>query len=167
MHDKLDIFIACAPIVNLANTQEDILVKTSQNWRLVQFNVQLLNIWEIRDPTLEKNLRVFCSIFSSLCDSISAWFHIKSPYTDDAAWALQNSVPQSGASSKQILHYSQIITQGVFRQYDYGNDNDNVSHYGSKIIPLIRLTKIGTEVPIALLVGKQDTLADETDVNWL
>ena len=32
---------------------------------------------------------------------------------------------------------------------------------------MIKLSKIGNQVPIALLVGKQDTLADEDDVNWL
>ena len=56
---------------------------------------------------------------------------------------------------------------GVFRQYDYGDDDVNIAHYGSKIVPLINLGRISTQVPIALLVGKQDTLADPSDISWL
>ena len=79
----------------------------------------------------------------------------------------ENSRPSSSASTKQILHYSQLCEGGAFRQYDYGNDADNTAHYGSKIVPLIHLNEIPSTIPIALLVGLQDPLADQADVKWL
>jgi hypothetical protein len=59
-----------------------------------------------------------------------------------------------------VLHYAQNIVDGAFREYDYGNDNDNIAHYGSKIIPIIHLADITKKIPIALFAGIQDPLAD-------
>lgn len=49
-------------------------------------------------------------------------------------------------------------------QYDWGNDSANIAHYGSKTVPLIVLELIA-KVPVAMLVGKQDDLADPVDTN--
>ena len=160
LNSKLSIFIACAPIVNLKNTQEEMFAKVASEWHLVQETARLLDIYEIRDPVIDNKIREFCDFFGSLCDKISDWFHFTSPYADPDAEAVEDSMPDSSASTKQILHYAQIMHGGVFRQYDYGSDSSNIDHYGSKIVPQIPLSKISSKVPIALLVGLQDTLAD-------
>ena len=60
------------------------------------------------------------------------------------------------------MHYGQLTKSGIFREYDYGSDQANIDHYGSKTIPLINLAKIA-KVPVAMFVGLQDDLADPTD----
>lgn len=167
LNSKLDIFVALAPIVNLANTKEDFLVKISKQWHLAQSTLRNLKLYEIRDPKFDKALRGFCNLFSIVCNELTDWFELQSPYSDDTAWQLQQSRPSSSASSKQLIHYAQIIKNGVFRQYDYGSDAANKEKYGSRIVPLIPLSHISQKLPIALFVGKQDTFADEYDVMWL
>ena len=52
-------------------------------------------------------------------------------------------------------------------QFDYGNDNQNIAHYGSTNVPLIPLENIPETMNIATFAGLQDSLADQTDVIWL
>lgn len=86
LNDKLEIFVALAPIVNLKNCEQSMLVDVSNEWRFVQYQAKLLKVYEIRDPKVDKTLRGFCNIFGPICDAISALFELKSPYTDDTAW---------------------------------------------------------------------------------
>lgn len=106
LNSKLNIFIACAPIVNLKNTGEKVLSRTASQWWIVQDTAKKLGVYEIRDPKLDKDLREFCDTFASICDALNDWFHLTSPYADPASIALENSRPSSSASTKQILHYA-------------------------------------------------------------
>jgi len=66
-----------------------------------------------------------------------------------------------------LLHYGQDIITGKFKQFDYGNDKDNRAKYGTKIPPMIDLNGISKNIPIYLIAGEEDDLADKTDVEWL
>ena len=64
-------------------------------------------------------------------------------------------------SVKELFHYVEIYSSGIFRQYDYLAPAENVRRYGSDapvIPPPIDLSKIGTfadnTVPIVMYVGK-------------
>ena len=100
LSDKLDIFVACAPIVNLRNQEEPMLARTSSQWWYIQDTLKKLKIYEIRDPKVDSSLRGFCNTFGPVCDAVQNWFHLNSPYGDTAAMDLENSLPNSSASSK-------------------------------------------------------------------
>lgn len=100
MNSKINIFVACAPIVNLKNTDEAMLSKISTQWGIVQDTARKLKIYEIRDPKLDSNIKAFCDKFSPLCTYISAWFSPQSPFADPATIAVQNTLPNSSASTK-------------------------------------------------------------------
>lgn len=123
-----------------------------------------LGIYSLRDLT---NYYEFCNIFQPVCEAIYDFLSLKSPFTDQASWDLQQSQPASPATTKMLVHYGQIIITGVFKQFDYGSDEENIKRYGSKEVPIIPLENISEELPIALYVGKNDTLADLKDVEWL
>jgi hypothetical protein len=59
-NDKVDMFIACAPIVYLKNTQEDILKKAADEWKSIYLASQLLKAYEVNDSFLT-DLKVFCT----------------------------------------------------------------------------------------------------------
>lgn len=62
----------------------------------------------------------------------------------------------SGISVKTIIHYGQILNNGgVFRQYDYGDENFNI--YNSKTPPEYEVWKI--ELPVYMFIGYQDFIA--------
>ncbi|KAL6437998.1 hypothetical protein ACFW04_004349 [Cataglyphis niger] len=71
----------------------------------------------------------------------------------------------AGASTKQIMHYTQLVKSGQFRQYDYGWLH-NKRKYGSFSPPIYDLKKI-QQVPISLHYSSNDWLANIKDVNKL
>ncbi|XP_074029899.1 lipase 3-like [Leptinotarsa decemlineata] len=70
----------------------------------------------------------------------------------------------SGSSTKQFLHYAQLMNSGKFRQYDYGLF-DNKKVYGTFAPPSYDLKKI--TAPTYLICGKNDWLAEPKDVGRL
>ncbi|XP_053698628.1 lipase 1-like [Sabethes cyaneus] len=47
----------------------------------------------------------------------------------------------AGSSVKQAQHYAQIYRNGIFRQYDYGDPEENFRHYGSHSVPRYNLSR--------------------------
>ncbi|XP_036139605.1 lipase 3 [Monomorium pharaonis] len=70
----------------------------------------------------------------------------------------------AGVSTKTIVHFSQEIISGKFRQYDYGCEK-NMLIYNATEPPDYNLTNI--TVPIALFYSDNDWLADSRDVKKL
>ena len=116
---------------------------------------------------MDTSFHKFCVEFPTICEDISNWFHLVSIYEDTAASNFQNSLPFSPSSVKSIIHYAQIITSGEFKQYDYGNNDDNMAHYNSTDIPMLHLENIPKDLPIGIWAGLQDMFANRIDVPWL
>ncbi|CAH0560005.1 unnamed protein product [Brassicogethes aeneus] len=70
----------------------------------------------------------------------------------------------AGSSTKQLLHYSQEIKSGHFRQYDFGLIR-NKRVYNSFFPPDYRLAQV--TAPVYLLYSHNDWLAAEKDVSKL
>ena len=68
-NDKIDIFIACAPIVYMSNSKEEFLHKAADEWKSIYFTTRLLKIYELNDGFLN-DLKYFCTKFSDLCDKL-------------------------------------------------------------------------------------------------
>ncbi|KAE9542562.1 hypothetical protein AGLY_002473 [Aphis glycines] len=67
----------------------------------------------------------------------------------------------AGTSSNLAAHFAQFILKDSFGQYDYGRAL-NLRHYNSTEPPTYNLKSI--RVPITLIYGENDILADTTDV---
>ena len=104
----------------------------------------------------------FCNLIPYFCDDLSAFFASGGEWNDSTAAMTATLRPQSATSFKSIIHYLQLISTGVFKQYDYGSDEENEKNYGSATVPLLNLGNIGN-IPIALLVGAHDDLGDPED----
>lgn len=70
-----------------------------------------------------------------------------------------------GTSVINMNHWSQLVTSKKFQYFDYGK-KENQKKYGQDTPPLIDISKLN-KVPIAIYSGKDDELADPTDVKWL
>ena len=71
-----------------------------------------------------------------------------------------------GSSTRPFVQYAQgHLLQDEFRKYDFGNDEENLEHYGSVIPPAYDLSNV--KVPVALFAGDADDLACVADVNIL
>ncbi|XP_043264592.1 lipase 3-like [Colletes gigas] len=71
-----------------------------------------------------------------------------------------NHMP-AGTSIKTLVHYSQEISSGYFRQYDYGGKK-NIEIYNSTEPPSYNLSKIA--IPITLIYAQNDWMSSTTDV---
>ncbi|CAG0900961.1 unnamed protein product [Darwinula stevensoni] len=70
----------------------------------------------------------------------------------------------AGTSAQNIVHFAQEVYAKKFQQYDWGKAK-NLKRYGSIEPPEYDLSKVIT--PTFLYWGKNDSLADPTDVEWL
>jgi len=74
--------------------------------------------------------------------------------------AIMGHVP-AGTSTKQFIHYGQLVNSGRFRMYDYGLLK-NKKLYGAYKPPSYDLKKV--TAPVALHFSSNDWLADPKDV---
>ncbi|KAF5746120.1 hypothetical protein HS088_TW06G00285 [Tripterygium wilfordii] len=74
--------------------------------------------------------------------------------------------PQSTAT-KNMIHLAQMIRKGTVAMYDYGNDDQNMEHYGQPNPPLYNMTSIPNDFPLYFGYGGKDMLADVKDVHVL
>ncbi|XP_059284906.1 triacylglycerol lipase 2-like isoform X2 [Lycium ferocissimum] len=74
--------------------------------------------------------------------------------------------PQS-TSTKNLVHLSQTVRDGVLSKYDYGSNDFNQAHYGATKPPRYNLNNIPHDLPLFLSYGGQDALSDVQDVETL
>lgn len=88
----------------------------------------------------------------------------RSPLDTNAAITNFTAHFPGGVSAKELRHYSQLIRDGAFRDFDYGKQG-NLKQYNQATPPSFDMSKIS--VPTALFVGENDTLGDLQDVGTL
>nr|XP_045622185.1 gastric triacylglycerol lipase-like isoform X4 [Procambarus clarkii] len=69
-----------------------------------------------------------------------------------------------GTSIRTLAHYAQEILNGQFQHYDFGK-TENMRRYNQTTPPLYDLSRVN--VPVVLMWGKNDLLADPKDVALL
>jgi len=163
--DKLDIFIALAPVAFLKNLRSELLqiLATFDTGDLLDW----IGIHEFlpAGTTLDEILPELCSFYPQACDDIG---HILFGCCDPANTnetrlpVLWNHMP-SGTSSQEIAHYAQAVNLGGPQMYDFGRAGNQL-HYGQPTPPRYNLLEIPASLPIALFTGNNDILADSKDV---
>ncbi|XP_058444935.1 lipase 1-like [Malaya genurostris] len=68
----------------------------------------------------------------------------------------------AGSSLKQVKHYSQIIRDGIFRQFEYGDLAINLNRYGSPQVPRYNLSR--ATVPVRTYYGYNDHVVNYLNV---
>ncbi|XP_054817729.1 triacylglycerol lipase 2-like [Prosopis cineraria] len=74
--------------------------------------------------------------------------------------------PQPTAT-KNLIHFSQVVSTRKIAKYDYGNPIQNMQHYGQLNPPQYNMASIPKDFPLFLCYGKNDILADVKDVEFL
>ncbi|KAJ7555205.1 hypothetical protein O6H91_05G026300 [Diphasiastrum complanatum] len=75
-------------------------------------------------------------------------------------------LPQS-TSTKNLALYTQMIRTGGFDWYDYGSPADNMKYYNQTTPPAIDFSTYPPNLPLLLVTGGEDGLADVPDVQRL
>lgn len=74
--------------------------------------------------------------------------------------------PQS-TSTKNMVHLSQTVRDGVIAKFNYGRPDYNLMHYGEITPPVYNISNIPHDLPLFVSYGGNDALADVRDVENL
>ncbi|TKR76935.1 hypothetical protein L596_017997 [Steinernema carpocapsae] len=68
----------------------------------------------------------------------------------------------AGTSTKNVVHWGQMVKSGKMQFYDFGNAKENEVHYGQSVPPVYNLTAVNAKM--YLFWSEADWLADAIDV---
>merc|ERR1719192_598534 len=69
----------------------------------------------------------------------------------------------AGTSAKTVLHFAQGVQSGRFREFDFGNEEENMDEYGTPEPPEYSLSHV--TCPVVLYWGANDWLTQPQDVD--
>jgi len=167
--EKVNVFVALAPVARLDNTMATFLkIWAAQSTLIKDIIVDFLHYYNIfpRNWVQDTATETFCFLLKDVCKAFLELFLDLDPNVDnlDRLTTYLSMLP-SGAGYKSFAHYAQFINSKKFQRYDYGAKM-NVEIYGQSTPPIYDLNNI-INFPIALFGGSGDELADPTDVKWL
>jgi len=166
--ERISVFLAMGPVLELTHCQSDLLDFIAHNDALIIDTCELFGIYDMFPANWLTTgaMRLMCGIIPEICDF--GVYLICDEDTDlddtDRLNIYMGHFP-SGTSLMCLDHYGQIINAEKFQYYDFGkNTNQQVYHQSDP--PLIPIQNIEGKVPIAMFVGLADELADPTDNEW-
>lgn len=71
----------------------------------------------------------------------------------------------AGTSTKNMIHFTQMVISGKFQKYDFGSAEENMAHYNQTDPPMYDLGSVKT--PVALYWATNDWIADPKDVEFI
>lgn len=165
MKDKINLFIALAPITTLGDSTDKFYHAMSQSIPIMKSLLEMLGIHEFFGEEWDASAGSFCVVFRDLCDEMALQNVQVNEITNELVARISNMRKQPSASVKSIIHFSEIRGTDKFAKYDFLDEALNTKAYGQKSPPLIDLTKV-KGVPISMIVGKSDDLATPEDAKW-
>lgn len=122
----------------------------------------------LMNTDLIKKLSHYCPyhVIQQLCESVT--FFLTGPDSrqfNSTRFPVYVSHTPAGTSTRNIVHFSQLVTSKKITFYDYGS-RINKRKYGSKDPPVYPIENI-TNKYIALISSLNDWLADPKDVQML
>ena len=166
--EKIKLFIALAPVAKLDNMKSGFLKFLKQVKS--DFFLKMLNQYEVFPGYTQDN-------------TLISWINKNMPFlsnkalemiSDENISTLNNNFSRldvylshfpSGTSLQALNHFLQIYENKSFQQYDFELEA-NMRIYGT-LRPTVYNLKNIKNIPIVLLGGKEDKLANEDDVKWL
>lgn len=165
--NNIKLFVALAPVVRLNNLKSNLLkfIKKTSIHRILK----KIGIYEILPYSKRK-----CNLLSYMQQNASSItnFFIKlisdsdsEKCNDKIALSKYLKIYPCGTSLKNLTHFIQIINSKKFQYYDYGK-NINSQIYNYPTPPEYNLKKI-KDIPIFIICGDKDKIANYDDVKWL
>ena len=174
VNSKVNVFIALAPIVYLANQQSTFLNLLAYGSIGIETIANVFGVYSIfpgscSETSIQAKFEAaICKIASILCNGILAIADADAKYDNTARIPYYVKHAPSGSALMQVYHYKQWVKQSgkhpEFTMYDYGS-RQNQAIYGQKTAPTWNLGYI--KAPVRAYVGRQDNLGDVIDNSLL
>ncbi|XP_055527856.1 lipase 3-like [Wyeomyia smithii] len=159
-----------APLVFLGNGKNELIERLAKFNDQIWFTLKALNIFELTPS--EEILKFIGSTVCSgeaptgdLCSELLGRFFGFS--TEQAKTLLPELLNKilTGISTKQLIHYGQLMDSGKFHQFDYKIFIQNMQHYKLGKPPEYNLSRI--TVPFTLFYGSKDFFTSRQDMKKL
>lgn len=158
--EKINLFVALAPVASTHNLQVDALQSIAPYWRPIQFAAEKLGVYNIIGMNWweEETTLLFCAMFDGVCEGMISAVADADPSVDNMSRldVFMSNFP-AGSSYQDLVMFAQDVAKPDFHQFNYG-ERENLKVYGSVEPPKIPLENL--RVPVALIQGETDRLAD-------
>jgi len=166
LKDKIKLVFALAPVARLKNIYSPIKYLSYFDGAIKMVS-QVLGIREFM-PSSEAVREIAdkgCPLYEKFCDGVLELIsgYNKADLNQTRTPVYLTHTP-AGTSMKNMIHFSQLVRDGYFQKYDYGFFG-NMYTYKSWNPPKYKIKKVN--VPVVLISGHNDWLADPKDVAWL
>ena len=151
-----------APILKLLGWQEWIADTLHQSNYLELFGQQREN--EASKAGDKSDISFICQYFPEICKGDFSALVDPDPelINVEQLESFMARAGKEGTSLKNLEHLGQLLMTGRFQRFDYKDAKRNELAYGGqRVPPNVDLEKI--KIPVALLVGQQDSLATLAD----
>lgn len=161
--EKVNLFVALAPIAFMSNTTAKPFKWASKYWKLLQATTKKMGIYDVVAPgwAEDQAYETFCKVLGGFCEEYIKILMDLNPDVDN--WSrmnVYNANAPAGAGYRTIVHYAQEIQSAHFARFDHGTKK-NMELYGAYTPPDYDLSKF--DVPTALILGSLDKLSNPAD----
>jgi lysosomal acid lipase/cholesteryl ester hydrolase len=159
---NVKLFIALAPVAYVGNI-ESLLVTTLAKLN-TEYIFELLGIKEFDLPySIQKLLPGICKINPQICEFNLNILMGPSKNLNISMLPFYLQYEPNPTSVKNMAHWAQGVRAGKFQQFDYGTEG-NWKHYHQATPPIYNLNNFPKNLPVTLITGAYDYLADPRDV---
>ena len=106
LKDKVNMFVALAPVVYMGNAEDDLLNKVSAAAEILYDSFARVKVYELFGHEWYEYSSVVCSFFHSFCEENGINMDPITPYVNEWRTRVKNTREGPGASVKQLLHYA-------------------------------------------------------------
>jgi gastric triacylglycerol lipase len=141
--DKINLYIALAPVASTANLPNPIIREAAKFIKIIEYEiVHKYNYynWFAPMPVITDAVGAFCELLPGICEWVGAHLH-NEDVDNGKRFPMFISNEPSGQSYRTFVYYAQMINSGECRLYDYGR-LDNKKRYGTYDPPLVPLENI-------------------------
>lgn len=160
LEQTVSLFVAVAPVTYMAH-QASLLIKVLNMFHIGELLETTWPFGFLQWTGVKYVDDFLCSLTGGLlCEvAVSTVCGTSQEDVPDAITNISAHFP-AGTSVKSLNHYAQLVVNGRFQDYDYG-EQGNLKKYGRKQPPAFNLST--ARVPTALFVGSHDDLSDPMD----
>jgi len=166
LKDKIKLVFALAPVARLKNIYSPIKYLSYFD-SAIKMASEVLGIREFMPSgdAVREIAEKGCPLYEKLCDGVLELIsgYNKADLNQTRTPVYLTHTP-AGTSMKNMMHFSQLVMDGHFQKYNYGLFG-NMYVYKTWSPPKYEINKVN--VPVVLISGNNDWLADPKDVAWL
>ncbi|CAG9134874.1 unnamed protein product [Plutella xylostella] len=161
---KVSMMFALAPVAWMKNAKSPLVRMFSPAYKILGSLLSTLNTFSLNKGLFNEVLSMMCSLYDNRCENTLFMITGSTKNINASMLPVILGHMPTGSSAHQFVHYGQLVLNGRFCRYDFG-EKKNMEYYNSPTPPDYDLSQVS--VPVSMFAGGNDWLSDPTDVNQL